>query len=158
MAHASVDRRNSPDNNLWAHSLVFETRLSSKVTLSRDCNWCTGTALKLVCLRSRKSKMPSPQMTSPSSGGAAPAPSPPQTTANPPGNYKPSRFGRPCDACKRRKQRCVFRDSQDGVCLMCEFQSVPCTFTDVASSTPTTRKRTVSADTPVRKRRSKSNK
>jgi Fungal Zn(2)-Cys(6) binuclear cluster domain len=105
-------------------------------------------------------RMPSPQMTSPSPGGAAPPPSPPKTAPNASGNYKPSRFGRPCDACKRRKQRCVFREGQDDVCLMCEFQSVPCTFTDVGGTTPNARKRTVPAGetTMVRKRRSKSTK
>jgi hypothetical protein len=82
-------------------------------------------------------------------------PSPPKTAAA--GNLKSNRFGRPCDACKRRKQRCVFRDGQDDVCVMCEFQSVPCTFTEGVVVPTTTRKRSgPSADTTVKKRRQKS--
>src|SRR5271170_3754105 len=107
--------------------------------------------------------MVSPQiMTSPPAGSTTTAattgpPSPPKSAG---GNYKPNRFGRPCDACKRRKQRCVFRDGQEDVCVMCEFQNVPCTFTDVGAATPqTARKRSnTQSDTTVRKRRQKTNK
>jgi len=107
--------------------------------------------------------MVSPQiMTSPPAGSTTTAattgPSSPPKSAGV--NYKPNRFGRPCDACKRRKQRCVFRDGQEDVCVMCEFQNVPCTFTDVGMATPqTARKRSnTQSDSTVRKRRQKSNK
>src|SRR5271170_6276376 len=106
--------------------------------------------------------MVSLQMTTPpgsttttAAAAAAAEPSPPKSAGV---NYKPNRFGRPCDACKRRKQRCVFRDGQDEICVMCEFQNVPCTFTDVGMSTPSnTRKRNnpTSTDSTVRKRRPK---
>ena len=102
--------------------------------------------------------MVSPQMTSPPVlTTATTVPSPPKSAA---ANYKPNRFGRPCDACKRRKQRCVFRDGQEEVCVMCEFQNVPCTFTDIGIATPqTARKRSnTQSDSTVRKRRQKSNK
>jgi len=100
----------------------------------------------------------------PSPGGSAGSPpvsgsniaSPPKAPA---GGYKPNKFGRPCDACKRRKQRCVFRDGQDDVCVMCDFQNVPCTFTDAGMTAPVNRKRTTTAtESPVRKRKSKSSK
>src|SRR5579862_1545886 len=80
-------------------------------------------------------------------------PSPPKT-----GSLKSNRFGRPCDACKRRKQRCVFRDGQEDVCVMCEFQNVPCTFTDAGIAPAPNRKRTIppTGEVPVRKRRQKS--
>src|SRR5271156_2224 len=101
--------------------------------------------------------MVSPQMTSPPVSTTATPSSPPKAGGV---NYKPNRFGRPCDACKRRKQRCVFRDGQEDVCVMCEFQNVPCTFTDVGAATPqTARKRSnTQSDTTVRKRRQKTNK
>src|SRR5271169_6391335 len=96
--------------------------------------------------------MVSPSMTSPPLSSTT-VPSPPKTTS---GNLKSNRFGRPCDACKRRKQRCVFRDGQDDVCVMCDFQNVPCTFTDVGGTTPQPRKRNnPSADSTVRKRKLK---
>ena len=95
-------------------------------------------------------------MNSPPVISSTTVPSPPKTSAAPPGNYKRNPFGRPCDACKRRKQRCVFRDGQDEICVMCEFQNVPCTFTDIGMITPVTRKRnTSSGDVPIRKRRQK---
>ena len=105
--------------------------------------------------------MVSLQMTTPpgsttttAAAAAAAEPSPPKSAGV---NYKPNRFGRPCDACKRRKQRCVFRDGQEDVCVMCEFQNVTCTFTDVGMATPqTTRKRSnTQSDSNVKKRRQK---
>ena len=100
--------------------------------------------------------MVSPQMNSPPVTSSTNVPSPPKTSSAAPGNYKPNRFGRPCDACKRRKQRCVFRDGQDEICVMCEFQNVPCTFTDVGMITPVIRKRNTSTgDVAIRKRRQK---
>jgi hypothetical protein len=96
--------------------------------------------------------MVSPQMNSPPVTSSTTAPSPPKTSAA----YKPNRFGRPCDACKRRKQRCVFREGQDEICVMCEFQNVPCTFIDIGMATPVTRKRNASSgDATIRKRRQK---
>src|SRR5271154_3651108 len=97
--------------------------------------------------------MVSPPMSTPPLSSTT-VPSPPKAGA---ANYKPNRFGRPCDACKRRKQRCVFRDGQDDVCVMCEFQQVPCTFTEGGMAMPTPKKRgSGSADpTVVRKRRAK---
>src|SRR5271154_1330126 len=99
--------------------------------------------------------MVSPPMSTPPLSSTT-VPSPPKAGA---ANYKPNRFGRPCDACKRRKQRCVFRDGQDDVCVMCDFQNVPCTFTDAGMTAPVNRKRTTTAtESPVRKRKSKSSK
>jgi hypothetical protein len=96
--------------------------------------------------------MVSPSMASPPLSSTT-VPSPPKTAAS---NLKSNR-GRPCDACKRRKQRCVFRDGQDDVCVMCEFQNVPCTFTEGVVVPTTNRKRSgPSADTTVKKRRQKS--
>jgi Fungal Zn(2)-Cys(6) binuclear cluster domain len=105
--------------------------------------------------------MVSPQMTSPpvsTTTATTTGPSSPPKSAGV--NYKPNRFGRPCDACKRRKQRCVFRDGQEDVCVMCEFQNVPCTFTDVGMATPqAARKRSnTQSESTVRKRRQKPNK
>lgn len=98
--------------------------------------------------------MVSPQMASPPASTTIV--SSPKTAT---GNYKPNRFGRPCDACKRRKQRCVFRDGQDDICVMCEFQNVPCTFTDAGMAISQPRKRNnPSTDNTTRKRRSKTNK
>src|SRR5271169_3239584 len=105
--------------------------------------------------------MVSLQMTSPpastTAAAAAAEPSPPKSAGV---NYKPNPFGRPCDACKRRKQRCVFREGQEDICVMCEFQNVPCTFTDVGMATPqTTRKRSnPQSDVAMRKRRQKQSK
>src|SRR5277367_5585521 len=105
--------------------------------------------------------MVSLQMTTPpgsttttAAAAAAAEPSPPKSAGV---NYKPNRFGRPCDACKRRKQRCVFRDGQEDVYVMCEFQNVPCTFTDVGMATPQpARKRSnTQPESTVRKRRPK---
>src|SRR5271155_3462355 len=104
--------------------------------------------------------MVSPQMTSPPVSTTTATTTGPSSPPKAGANYKPNRFGRPCDACKRRKQRCVFRDGQEDVCVMCEFQNVPCTFTDVGMATPqTARKRSnTQSDSTVRKRRQKSNK
>src|SRR5437764_14956995 len=97
--------------------------------------------------------MVSPSMASPPLSTTT-VPSPPRT-----GYLKSNRFGRPCDACKRRKQRCVFREGQEDLCVMCEFQNVPCSFTDAGIAPATARKRSgPSADNTVRKRRQKSNK
>lgn len=110
-------------------------------------------SLITVLVEISQRRMVSPTMASPPLSTTT-VPSPPKT-----GNLKSNRFGRPCDACKRRKQRCVFRDGQEDLCVMCEFQNVPCTFTDTGIVPSTTRKRSgPSNDTSVRKRRQKSNK
>jgi hypothetical protein len=104
--------------------------------------------------------MVSPQMTSPPVSTTTATTTGPSSPPKAGVNYKPNRFGRPCDACKRRKQRCVFRDGQEDVCVMCEFQNVPCTFTDVGMATPQpARKRSnTQSESTVRKRRQKPNK
>ena len=104
--------------------------------------------------------MVSPQMTSPPVSTTTATTTGPSSPPKAGANYKPNRFGRPCDACKRRKQRCVFRDGQEDVCVMCEFQNVPCTFTDVGTAAPqAARKRSnPQSESTVRKRRQKPNK
>ena len=34
---------------------------------------------------------------------------------------------RPCDACRKRKTRCVTKDG-DGDCVHCQLRATPCTF------------------------------
>jgi len=42
-------------------------------------------------------------------------------------NKRQRRSGRPCDACRRKKTRCVVKDAAD-VCVLCEMRSITCTF------------------------------
>jgi hypothetical protein len=70
-------------------------------------------------------------MASPSSGAVNP-------TEN--GETKP-RKDRPCDACRKRKSRCVINDGAK-LCVLCEFHHQECTFLQ----TPVPRKRKLNGD------------
>lgn len=48
-----------------------------------------------------------------------------------------SRKDRPCDACRRRKSRCVINEGQT-ICVLCQFHTQECTF--VQSPQPRKRK------------------
>ncbi|QSZ30267.1 hypothetical protein DSL72_004789 [Monilinia vaccinii-corymbosi] len=68
------------------------------------------------------------------------------------GNNIRSRKDRPCDACRRRKSRCVINEGQS-TCVLCQFHSQNCTFV----SSPQARKRKLNTDgteESVAKRRS----
>lgn len=52
-----------------------------------------------------------------------------------------SRPARPCDACRKRKSRCVLGEDAT-VCVLCRFHSQKCTFVEV----PQPRKRKLSLD------------
>jgi hypothetical protein len=53
------------------------------------------------------------------------------------GNNMRSRKDRPCDACRRRKSKCVINEGQS-TCVLCQFHSQECTF--VQSPQPRKRK------------------
>ncbi|TGO11214.1 hypothetical protein BTUL_0115g00340 [Botrytis tulipae] len=57
------------------------------------------------------------------------------------GNNMRSRKDRPCDACRRRKSRCVINEGQS-TCVLCQFHSQDCTFL----SSPQPRKRKLNMD------------
>ncbi|RFU27579.1 hypothetical protein B7463_g8759, partial [Scytalidium lignicola] len=59
------------------------------------------------------------------------------TTSEGSGSHIRSRKDRPCDACRRRKSRCVTNDGQLS-CVLCQFHSQECTF--VQSPQPRKRK------------------
>lgn len=62
-----------------------------------------------------------------------------------------SRKERPCDACRRRKSRCVVNEGQAS-CVLCQFHTQECTF--VQSPQPRKRKlNTEGKEEPVAKRR-----
>ena len=67
----------------------------------------------------------------------------PSTTAQ--GSAEPSntrtRRDRPCDACRRRKSRCVVHEGAE-VCVLCEFHKQECTFVQ----SPQPRKRRLNSD------------
>jgi hypothetical protein len=52
-----------------------------------------------------------------------------------------SRRDRPCDACRRRKSRCVIHEGAE-VCVLCEFHKQECTFVQ----SPQPRKRRLNSD------------
>lgn len=56
-------------------------------------------------------------------------------------NNMRSRKDRPCDACRRRKSRCVINEGQS-TCVLCQFHSQDCTFL----SSPQPRKRKLNTD------------
>jgi len=59
------------------------------------------------------------------------------TTSAESGSNTRSRKDRPCDACRRRKSRCVVHEGQQA-CVLCQFHSQDCTF--VQSPQPRKRK------------------
>lgn len=60
-----------------------------------------------------------------------------------------SRRERPCDACRRRKSRCVIHDGAL-LCVLCEFHKQDCTFVQ----SPLPRKRKINQE-PQKEERSK---
>jgi hypothetical protein len=62
------------------------------------------------------------------------------TTAGEPPNVR-SRRDRPCDACRRRKSRCVIHEGQES-CALCQFHKQECTFVQ----SPQPRKRRLNSD------------
>lgn len=60
----------------------------------------------------------------------------PTSTTGPVSNIR-SRRERPCDACRRRKSRCVIHEGA-ALCVLCEFHKQECTF--VQSPLPRKRK------------------
>ena len=83
----------------------------------------------------------------------------PEATANPSTSPTDSRISdtpnstlrpeRPCDACRRRKSRCVLNGDAPS-CTLCTFHRQPCTFQD--DPTPRKRKPPAANDAPNRKR------
>lgn len=65
------------------------------------------------------------------------------TSSNGPVSNIRSRRERPCDACRRRKSRCVIHEGA-ALCVLCEFHKQECTF--VQSPLPRKRKVVVDAD------------
>ncbi|KAI9812477.1 MAG: Fungal specific transcription factor [Pycnora praestabilis] len=65
-----------------------------------------------------------------------------------------SRRDRPCDACRKRKSRCVIHESSK-ICVLCEFHKQDCTF--VQSPQPRKRRLTSDGKEEVNKRRSPEN-
>lgn len=59
------------------------------------------------------------------------------TSTNGPNSNIRSRRERPCDACRRRKSRCVIHEGA-ALCVLCEFHKQECTF--VQSPLPRKRK------------------
>ena len=59
------------------------------------------------------------------------------TTSAESGTNTRSRKDRPCDACRRRKSRCVINEGQTS-CVLCQFHTQECTF--VQSPQPRKRK------------------
>jgi hypothetical protein len=73
------------------------------------------------------------------------------TTSADSGTNTRSRKDRPCDACRRRKSRCVINEAQNS-CVLCQFHSQDCTF--VQSPQPRKRKlNTEGKEESVAKRR-----
>lgn len=67
------------------------------------------------------------------------------------GSNTRTRKDRPCDACRRRKSRCVIHEGQSS-CVLCQFHTQDCTF--VQSPQPRKRKLVVdSKEDSVAKRR-----
>jgi len=74
------------------------------------------------------------------------------TTSAESGSNIRSRKDRPCDACRRRKSRCVINEGQTS-CVLCQFHTQECTF--VQSPQPRKRKlNTEGKEESVAKRRS----
>lgn len=59
------------------------------------------------------------------------------TTSGESGSNARGRKDRPCDACRRRKSRCVMKEGQS-ICVLCQFHTQECTF--VQSPQPRKRK------------------
>jgi hypothetical protein len=73
------------------------------------------------------------------------------TTSGESGSNIRSRKDRPCDACRRRKSRCVINEGQTS-CVLCQFHTQECTF--VQSPQPRKRKlNTEGKEESVAKRR-----
>lgn len=83
----------------------------------------------IAAARPRKPQKPSP-------GKEDVAASRPTSSSGPISNIR-SRRERPCDACRRRKSRCVIHDGAS-LCVLCEFHKQDCTF--VQSPLPRKRK------------------
>lgn len=68
----------------------------------------------------------------------------------------PGRKTRPCDACRRRKSKCVVHEGQV-VCVLCQFHNQDCTF--VQSPQPRKRKLVIEKkEEPIQRRRYVKNK
>jgi hypothetical protein len=77
------------------------------------------------------------------------------STSGDSGTNMRSRKDRPCDACRRRKSRCVINEGQTS-CVLCQFHTQDCTFVQ----SPQPRKRKLNAEgkeESVAKRRYASN-
>ena len=85
---------------------------------------------------------------------------PPELTASMSTSPTSSRIGdtpnslnrpdRPCDACRRRKSRCVFNNADSASCVLCDFHKQNCTFEEQ----PAPRKRKApTGDVPGRLKR-----
>jgi hypothetical protein len=73
------------------------------------------------------------------------------TTSAESGTNTRSRKDRPCDACRRRKSRCVINEGQTS-CVLCQFHTQECTF--VQSPQPRKRKLNIEGkEVSVAKRR-----
>jgi len=57
------------------------------------------------------------------------------------GSITRTRRDRPCDACRRRKSKCVIHEGQ-GSCVLCQFHNQECTFVQ----SPQPRKRKLNAE------------
>lgn len=86
--------------------------------------------IPIAAARPRKTQKPSPGKENFVSG------KPLSSTAGPVANIR-TRRERPCDACRRRKSRCVIHEGAV-LCVLCEFHKQECTF--VQSPLPRKRK------------------
>jgi len=68
---------------------------------------------------------------------------PPSSSSASPVAAVRSRRERPCDACRRRKSRCVIHEGAS-LCVLCEFHKQDCTFVE----SPQPRKRKLPAEPP----------
>lgn len=62
-----------------------------------------------------------------------------------------TRPGRPCDTCRRRKSKCVFKPATE-TCVLCEFHKQPCAFEELPA--PRTKRKAVADSSRDVKRRS----
>jgi hypothetical protein len=86
--------------------------------------------IPIAAARPRKQQKPAPGKENVGQG------KPVSSTAGPVANIR-TRRERPCDACRRRKSRCVIHEGA-ALCVLCEFHKQECTF--VQSPLPRKRK------------------
>ncbi|KAI5799063.1 fungal-specific transcription factor domain-containing protein [Geopyxis carbonaria] len=158
-----------PPPTTAAAATTTTTTTSSSTSTTPGATTSSSTSLSIsntntAAAPSRVSSPPPPLPSKPLPPNVSTTTPPTSTTTT---TYAKGRKERPCDACRRRKSRCVMNappdapaNSADQKCVLCQFHSQECTFVQspqprkrrlasaASSGTTTEKKRTTTATAP----------